>query len=65
MAKFIKYFSLETTGLKHISLSGPCHRIVDVEFPLVNCMSRNSTIVETQQQRESDKFSCDCGKQEL
>lgn len=67
MAKFIGCFSLETTGLKHIPLSGPCHRIVDVdvEFPLVNCMSRNSTIVETQRQRESGKFSCDCGKREL
>lgn len=60
-------FQFRNHWVKHILLSGPCHPIVDaeVEFPLVNCMSRNSTIVETQRQRESGKFSCDCGKREL
>lgn len=58
--KYIGYFSLETTGLS--MLFGPCHRIAARRW------SFNLQIVRhafRRRQRESGKFSCDCGKREL
>lgn len=56
-------FSFKIVGL---NASRYLDRVADVgvEFPLVNCTSRDVTMVETRRQRESSKFS-DCGKRGL